>query len=165
MLYALMLLVGLAHAGVEAPTRAPDKVVTTDLSSGEVLTDLGWAQSSAVACLPSTRWKYIQGSTVFLDEKVPAGKTAYVRATPTSEFDLAVYVFVDPKSGLGASVEGLRPPKITSARNCAKSYWQKPGVAETVEIAARPEAQTLVIAVAGAKDVTAGSYTLEIWFE
>ena len=164
MMHLMWLALGLAQA-VEVPTRAPDTVVKADLSSGAVLEDLSWAQNAAIACLPSTRWRTIRGSTVFVDATVPVGKTAIIRAVPASGIDLSLYVFVDPKAGLGASTSGLRPPKITSARNCAKSYWEKAGVAESVEISAYTESQNLVVAVAGATDVLKGGYTLEIWYE
>jgi hypothetical protein len=149
-------------AGIEVPSRPANQVHEGNLSEGEVLTDLGWAQNAAIACMPSTRWKYIQGKTVFFDAAVPAGKTAHIRVRPTGNQDVAMYVLVNPKVG-GATKKGARPPNVDSALACQKSYWGKPGEAEQVEIGPRPAPQTLVIAVAGAKDVLDGGFTLEVW--
>lgn len=149
-------------AGIEVPSRTANKVYESNLSEGEVLRDLAWAQNAAIACMPSTRWKYIQGSTVFFDAMVPAGKTAHVRVRPTGNEDVALYVLVNPKTG-GTTKKGARPPNIDSALTCQKSYWGKPGASEQIELGPRPAAQTLVIAVAGAKDVVDGAFTLEVW--
>ena len=121
-------------------------------------------QQSNIACLPSVRWKYIQGNTVFVDHKVPRGQNAYIQVTPDGTHDLTLYVLQEPAKMMGTNKQlGVHPPNVEMANGCVKSYYGKPGQPEKVKIGQRPDEQTLVIAIAGVKDVTAGGYKLEIW--
>jgi len=139
-------------------------VVNSNLNEGQQI-PLDWAQNSAVACFPGTRFIEFQGNHVFYRIQMPPAADMDITVTPKSKKSrINVYAL-----RLGAD-NMASPPDISRAISCEAAYPKYVGTpnlnvaskAQTVEYMSIKKPYTILIAVAGAKDVLEGDYELKI---
>lgn len=147
--------------GDEAPARAADEVIDGDLSEGEVLSDLDWAE--ALFCWPGNENMNFDGAHVFYERTQDPNRDFFLRADPDSGVDVSVY-YIQRTAG-----DASLPPDTSSAFDCDAMYdWESdsnPGTAEVIQVVGTNSEFSLLIGVAGAGGATSGAYTLEIWDE
>jgi len=132
---------------------------------GGVEIDLGWAESSNVACFGGHRFKHFEGKHVLYRFEQPPGTTLAVKVMPKDpKLDLSLYVY---RTGQGDTAS--LPPAVYSA-TCEASFGKSdvgvspnPGDPEWVDgMITVGNPYTISIGVAGAAGVTAGAFTLEV---
>jgi len=144
----------------------PGKVVTLDGKlDGGVEIDLGWAESSNVACFGGHRFQHYEGRHVLYRLEQPASTTLAVKVVPLApNLDVSLYVYRTM-----AGDKTTMPPNVHSA-SCEASFGKSdalvspnPGETESVDgMISVGSPYTIYIGVAGAKGVTAGAYRLEV---
>lgn len=126
---------------------------------------LDWAQNSSVACFPGTRFVEYQGNHMLYSVEMPAASDMTITVTPANKKDrINLYAL---RLGINNSAT---PPEIFSAISCEASYpayFGKPNLKkaskpQSIEYMSIKKPYTIVIGVAGANGVDAGSYELEI---
>ncbi len=175
----LLLLFGLTvacWADTEAPKvtvlQMPDGggpgAITGNLSEG-VKIPLRWAESSAVACFPGTRFEQFDGHHVFYRVTLPATSSMTVTLVPRDGAKINLYALRQSATG-----EQQVPPNVTSAISCEASYpiYANMGGGKTVsnpdsgvrkvEFISVGSPFSILIGVAGAHGLEAGDYTLNI---
>lgn len=133
---------------------------TGKLETGSAV-ELGWAANSSVACFPATRFDHFSGHHVFFRTQLPAASVLKIRAVPKkSTVDVSLYAYSGPTT---------LPPSVTGVVSCEASYGTKqmsspynPGVTEAVELNATTNPYDVIIGVAGAQELKAGDFTLEL---
>ena len=138
--------------------------ISGDLSEGEILSDLDWAQNSSVACWPGNEHINFMGNHVFYS--VPQDPHTLVTATVTpANEDVDVNVYILQQSEGNSQV----PPNVTSVVSCEVGFPQStdsnPGEEDSASVTAIEKSYFNVIGVAGPKDVVSGGYTLTITVE
>jgi hypothetical protein len=127
--------------------------------------DLGWAESSNVACFGGHRFVHYEGKHVLYRFAQPAQTTLSVKVTPKKpDLDLSLYVY-----RTGPDDTTTIPPKVYSA-TCEASFGKNdalvspnPGDPEWVDgMITVGNPYTIYVGVAGAKGVTSGDFELEV---
>lgn len=138
-----------------------------DLSSGKKI-ELGWAEKSNVACFPGTRFEMFNGNHVFYRIDMPARSRMTIELVPKDGAAVNLYAL---RLGAGST---LVPPAITSAISCEAKYpiyANKPGGGtirnaddgtRKIEFISVGAAYTILIGVAGAQGLSAGSFSLSV---
>ena len=138
--------------------------ISGDLSEGEILSDLDWAQNSSVACWPGNEHINFMGNHVFYS--VPQDPHTLLTATVTpasADVDVNVYIL--------QQIEGNSqvPPEVSSVVSCEVGFPQStdsnPGEEDSASVTAIEKSYFNVIGVAGPQDVVSGGYTLTITTE
>ena len=158
---------------IEAADKSSDGDVTSlsvgeeiegDLSEGEVLSDLSWAEDSTVACWPGNEHVNFMGAHVFYS--VPQEPYTLLTATVTpasDDVDVNVYILQQH--------EGFNevPPDVTSVVSCEVGFPQStdsnPGEQDSATVTSIERSYFNVIGVAGPEGVVSGGYTLSITTE
>jgi hypothetical protein len=127
--------------------------------------DLGWAETSNVACFGGHRFQHFEGKHVLYRFEQPADTTLTVKVTPKNPaLDVSLYVY-----RVGAGDTTTLPPKVYSAK-CEASFGKSdalispnPGDPESIDgMITVGNPYTVYVGVAGARGVTAGEYALEV---
>ena len=139
-----------------------DQTITGNLSDGEILSDLSWAWSSAMACFVEPGKSWFKGNHVFYQIDLPAQSTIeiFLNATNASD-DIAVYAY---SKGAGSKVI---PPDVTSCVSCEAAPSNSTPISgeKYLYLNATTNPYSIIIGVAGAEGVTSGEYSLRIDIE
>ena len=140
------------------------ETITGDLSEGEVLASLDWADDSAVACWPATEDLNWTGNHVLYSTTQPPNTLLTATLTPdNADVDVNVYILQQ------GSTSYQVPPEVTSAVTCEAGYNQStdsnPGEEESASTTATTNGYNILIGVAGPEGVTSGGYTLSLTLE
>jgi hypothetical protein len=135
-----------------------------NLSDGKKIDDLRWASTSSNACFPATQNTKFRGNNVLHFFKLPAYSEVSIKLIPK-----------DPKQNM--SLYGYQvgttnfsvPPQLPSCVACEADHkWDRPKRNQTqdhtrsIEFNSIKNPYNIFIGVAGANDLTAGDYTIEI---
>ncbi len=135
-----------------------------DLSAGEII-ELDWAQLSNVACFPGNKFFEFQGNHVFYRLEIEPKSTTVISLTPLNSKDrINLYALRNGSGNINI------PPDVQRAISCEAAYPAYHGEpnlniqSETKEIEfdAINKPYTILIGVAGARDVLEGAYELSI---
>lgn len=143
-------------------TAGTPKIIQGKLDGGSTI-DLAWAAKSTVACFPSTKNDHFNGNHVLYALDLPPSSELVVTATPgSSAQDISLYGFT-----VGATDTTSIPPSVSSAVSCEASYGTtslsspyNPGQAETMKLNATTNGYRVIVGVAGAQGLKAGSFSL-----
>lgn len=134
------------------------------LSKGEKVSDLSWAENSAIACFPGTQNVKFTGNHVFHAFQIPAYAEVNVTLVPTDKnvnFSLYGYQV--------ATTNYAVVPNLSSCTSCEADYkWDYPKKGQTQDhtrsifFNSTTNSYNIFIGVAGADGLTAGDYTLSI---
>jgi hypothetical protein len=134
-----------------------------DLDDGACV-DLGWAESSQVACFPATRFAYFEGPHVMyaLAEPIQPHSRLTITATPRAGVDVSLYGYQ-----IGETSHYV-PPAVPVVVACEASYpiaigiQPNPDEPETIlfDNPTDHNAYNVFFAVAGPQDVLTGGYDL-----
>jgi len=138
--------------------------ISGDLSDGEILSDLDWAQNSAVACWPGTEHINFMGSHIFFSASQDPHSLLTATVTPSaSDLDVNVYILQQPEGTVQI------PPNVTSVVTCEVGFPQStdsnPGVEDFASVTAINNGYDVLIGVAGPEGVTSGAFSLDITAE
>ena len=140
------------------------ETISGDLSEGAILSDLDWAQNSAVACWPGTEHVNFRGAHVFFSTSQEPHSLLTATVTPSSE-DLDVNVYILQQGSGSLQI----PPDVDSVVTCEVGFPQStdsnPGESDSAQVTAINNGYDLVIGVAGPEGVTSGAFTLELGTE
>jgi hypothetical protein len=142
--------------------------VSGNISEGKKI-PLQWAESSAVACFPGTRFEQFDGNHVFYRVPMPAASSLKIKLTPKNGSKVNLYA-------LRQSAGGPQPvpPNVTSAISAEASY---PIYARKVggKIVSNPDdgirkidfisvdqPYSILIGVAGAHGAAEGEFSLQV---
>jgi len=147
------------------PIEVGKRVKAQGKIDGGVEIDLGWAETSNVACFGGHRFVHYEGKHVLYRFAQPPQTTLAVKVTPKRpDLDLSLYVY-----RTGPDDTTTIPPKVYSAK-CEASFGKSdalvspnPGDPEWVDgMITVDNSNTVYVGVAGAKGVTAGDFELEV---
>ncbi len=142
--------------------------VSGNISSGQKI-PLHWAENSAVACFPGTRFEQFDGNHVFYRVPMPAASSMKIMLTPKNGAKINLYALRQ-----GASGQQPVPPNVTSAISAEASY---PIYARKVggKIVSNPDdgirkvdfisvgqPYSILIGVAGAHGAADGEFSLKV---
>ncbi|MEC7983697.1 MAG: hypothetical protein VX278_00955 [Myxococcota bacterium] len=135
-----------------------------DLSEGEILSDLDWAQRGSVACWPGNEHINFMGHHVFYSVTQDPHTLLTATVNPEqSDLDVNVYIL---QQALGSNQV---PPNVDSVVTCEAGFPQatdsNPGEEDSASVTAIDNGYFNIIGVAGPKDVVAGGFTLSIHSE
>lgn len=139
-------------------------IVEGNLQTGKIIEDLSWATSSQIACWPSIRDVEFQGNHVGYWFDLPANSIVTITVTPkhsTSRINIYGYTSFDLQRV---------PPNITYVQSCEASHptWigepnlQEPAKPQSIQLNTVTRHTTVYFAVAGAKNILSGDYTITI---
>ena len=134
------------------------------LENGKFLEDLSWATSSQIACWPSIRDVEFQGKHVGYWFDLPDHSVATITVTPkhsNSRINIYGYTSFDLQRV---------PPNITYAQSCEASHptwvgepnFNEPAKPQSIQLNTVSSRTMVYFAVAGAKNITSGEYTVTI---
>lgn len=130
-----------------------------NLNEGVFVYNLEWAWNSQNACFPSIRQEYFRGHHQLYLTQLPDHSTLTVTLVPDDPaVQMSLYAY-----SVGSQLQLV--PNLVSCVSCAASYTPRRGMEPTlrsVELRAVNNPYRVVIGVAGAEGVTAGSYRLEL---
>ncbi|MBK6835734.1 MAG: hypothetical protein IPG89_16225 [Bacteroidetes bacterium] len=135
-----------------------------NLKSGEIMEDLEWAESSSMACWVGIRNIEFEGNHVAYWFDLPKKSIVKITVTPTSDKKrINIYGY----SGFDFI---KTPPEVSRCTSCEASFpeWvgqpnlNEPSKPQTIEFNATTIRNRVYFAVAGAKGVTEGDYTITI---
>lgn len=134
------------------------------LNEGQTI-PLRWAENSAVACFPGTRFVEYQGNHVLYRMTMPAYSDLKLTVTPKDpKHRINIYALRLGVNNLGT------PPNISSAISCEAGYpiyagtpnFNAPAEPRSVSYISVNRPYTILIGVAGAKGVLEGAYELKV---
>lgn len=131
--------------------------------------DLKWAENSAVACFPGTRFKEFLGNHKFYWMDLPKNSQVFIRVNAPNGERINVYAYS------GFDGEKL-PPNVVSCVSCEAGYEQwsptntptdftKSSGPQKVQLRAVNNRYRVLIAVAGADGVLSGEYKMRVEIE
>ncbi len=135
-----------------------------NLKSGEIMEDLEWAESSSMACWVGIRNIEFEGNHVAYWFDLPKKSIVKITVTPSSDKKrINIYGY----SGFDFI---KTPPEVSRCTSCEASFpeWvgqpnlNEPSKPQTIEFNATTIRNRVYFAVAGAKGVTEGDYTITI---
>ncbi len=138
------------------------KTVRGDIRRGKKL-PLEWATNPNVACFPTTRFQHFTGNHVVYKTRIPARSKMTITLKPGAGKDLSLYAYMASRHPL--------PPKLYRVVTCEASYLfgenrrsvtSNPGKPEKVTLRSIGRGYDVVIGVAGASKLTAGSFSIDI---
>jgi len=135
-----------------------------DLSEGEILSSLDWAQNSSVACWPGTEHQNFMGTHVFYSIHQPAHSKLTATVTP-QDANVDVNVYILQQGGGSYQI----PPDVTSVVTCEVGFPQStdanPGEEDSAYVVAIQNEYNVLIGVAGPEGASSGAYTLRLSLE
>lgn len=152
---------------VTMPADSDSGAITGNISEGQKI-PLRWAESSAVACFPGTRAEMFTDNHVFYRLTLPAASAMTLTLVPKDNVALNLYAL---RLNDGSTDV---PPNIKRAISCEASYPIYANISKTrtvrnkddgtrkVEYISVNSPYTILVAVAGAKGLTEGDFTLNI---
>ena len=135
-----------------------------DLKSGEIMEDLEWAESSSMACWVGIRNIEFEGNHVAYWFDLPKKSIVKITVTPANTSSrINIYGY----SGFDFI---KTPPDVSRCTTCEASFpeWigqpnlSEPSKPKTIEFNATTIRNRVYFAVAGARGVTSGAYTITI---
>jgi hypothetical protein len=135
-----------------------------NLKNGEIMEDLEWAESSSMACWVGIRNIEFEGNHVAYWFDLPKKSIVKITVTPTSDKKrINIYGY----SGFDFI---KTPPEVSRCTSCEASFpeWvgqpnlNEPSKPQSIEFNATTIRNRVYFAVAGAKGVTDGDYTITI---
>ncbi len=141
------------------------KIYKGNLSDGVVINDLSWAAKSSVACFPATQNDKFTGNHIIYLTELPARSVMTVTLVPDNpNSNMSLYAY---SAGTHKMVPGL-----SSCVSCEADYkWDRPKKGKTqdhtrsVRLNAITNPYKVVIGVAGANGLKAGSFKIKIKVE
>lgn len=138
--------------------------VEGNLSSGNIMQDLSWATSSQMACWPSIRDVEFEGRHVAYWFDLPEKSVVKITVTPrhsNRRINIYGYAGFDLKA---------TPPALVYTNICEASHptWvgqpnlNEPSKPQTIEFNTTTRRTSIYFAVAGARNVLEGDYTISI---
>lgn len=135
-----------------------------NISSGEIMEDLEWAELSSMACWVGLRNVEFEGKHVAYWFDLPKKSIVKITVTPTSP---STRINIYGYSGFDFVKV---PPQVSRCTTCEASFpeWigqpnlSEPAVPQTIEFNATTIRNRIYFAVAGAKNVLQGDYTITI---
>lgn len=143
------------------------KEISGDIKSGKKI-PLKWAENSAVACFPATRFEMFDGNHVFYNVTLPAKKKIDIKLVPTDKSKVInLYAL---RQGVGKQAV---PPNVTSAISSEARYpmyARKGGKIiknaddgiRKIDFISVNRPYNILIGVAGAKGATEGGFKLSV---
>lgn len=144
--------------------------ISGNISNGQILSSLRWAEQSNVACFPGTRFEMFSGNHVLYRVAMPAASSMTITVTPKDNAQISLYAL---RQGLAAADQTV-PPNVRSAISCEASYpiyanlpggrtvKNKDDGTRKVEYISVGSGYSILIGVAGAKGATEGDFTLKV---
>lgn len=135
-----------------------------DLKDGKPM-PLEWAQNSAVACFPGTRFFEFQGNHVLYRVDMPKASDMKITVTALDKKDrINLYALRLPEGDTST------PPDIARSISCESAYQlyagkpnlNKANKAKSVEYMSIHRPYSILIGVAGSKDVLEGQFELKV---
>lgn len=147
------------------PLAAKPNAITTVRGSidGGKLVPLDWANTSQMACWPTTRNVHVNGHHVLYKTRLPRKSVMHIRLTPDPGKDLTLYAYSGSNPRL--------PPRVRRSVSCEASYLAgvrsyrvrtNPGKPERVRLNAINNPYDVIIGVAGAHGIKTGGFKLEV---
>jgi len=138
--------------------------VKGNLKKGQMMEDLEWAELSSMACWPGIRNVEFEGNHVGYWFDLPKKSIVKITVTPTStksRINIYGYSGFDLKK---------TPPEVSRCTSCEASHptWigepnlSEPAKPQTIEFNTTTRHTFVYLAVAGARGVTEGDYTITI---
>ncbi len=152
------------------PANAMVGEITGNIKNGQMLSSLRWAEQSNVACFPGTRFEMFNGNHVFYRVTLPAASAMTVTVTPKNNAQTSVYALRQGSRTADQTV----PTNASSAISCEASYpiyanlpggrtvRNKDDGTRKIEYISVGSPYSVLIGVAGAKQLTEGDFTLKI---
>ncbi len=152
------------------PANSTAGEITGNITDGQILSSLRWAEQSNVACFPGTRFEMFNGNHVFYRVTLPAASSMVVTLTPKDNAQISLYALRQGSSAADQTV----PPNVRSAISCEASYpiyanlgggrtvKNKDDGTRKVEYISVGSSYSILIGVAGAKGATDGDFTLKV---
>lgn len=147
----------------------PNATVTVngDLSKGEVISDLSWASKSSTACWPATQNNNFTGNHVLFHTTLPPKAKMWIKVIPDNPAsNMSIYAYTSGTNSF------IIPPALATCVSCeAEHKWDRPKAGKTqdhtreVYLNAINTPYNVVIGVAGAEGLNAGTFKLEIKME
>ena len=139
--------------------------IAGDLSAGQQI-PIDWAASSQVACFPATRFVEFQGNHVFYRVELPRYSKIIITVQPEGRKRINLYGI---RQGVNASMQAV-PPHVSVAGSCEAGYpiyagnpnLSKGGDSQSIEFMAINNPYSILIGVAGAREVLDGGFTLQV---
>jgi hypothetical protein len=139
--------------------------VKGDLSAGQQI-PLDWAASSQVACFPATRFVEFQGNHLFYRVELPRYSKIIISVKPEGRQRINLYGI---RQGTNAGIQPV-PPHVSVASSCEAGYpiyagnpnLSKGGDTQNIEFMAINNPYSILIGVAGAREVLEGGFTLQV---
>lgn len=147
---------------------SPPTQVEGSLAHGQKI-PLEWAESSAVACFPATRFEQFDGHHVFYRIAMPAASKMQIILTPKAGAKINLYALRQPAAG-----QQPVPPNVSSAISAEASYpmyARKAGGkivtnaddgVRKVEFISIDQPYSILVGVAGAQGLSQGEFTLSV---
>ena len=144
-------------------TKGESTTVTGNISDGQLLGDLDWADLSNVACFPATRFIEFEGNQLYYEIGIPQGSELVVtlNSTGTERKRINLYGYIDFK--------GDNVPPVQSVLSCEAGYplyvgtpdLTDPGDTRTISFAqAVNDPFNALIVVSGAQGITDGEFEM-----
>lgn len=138
-----------------------------NLRNGQIMEDLEWAELSSMACWPGIRNVEFEGNHIGYWFDLPKKSIVKITVTPastSSRINIYGYSGFDLKK---------TPPEVSRCVSCEASHptWigqpnlTEPSQPQTIEFNTTTRHTAVYIAVAGAKNVLQGDYTISINIE
>jgi hypothetical protein len=137
---------------------------TGDLKDGCKINDLSWASYSSTACFPATQNTKFRGNHIFFVTEIPKYSEMEITVIPDNKKDnMSLYAYQD------GTTSKVYPPELSTCVSCEADHkWDYPKRGKTqdhtrtVSLNAINNPYRVVIGVAGAEELTTGSFKLQI---
>ncbi|MDP2090267.1 MAG: hypothetical protein Q8K30_01595 [Candidatus Gracilibacteria bacterium] len=125
-----------------------------NISAGEVMTDLSWAQLQYVKCFTKDESVNFNGNVVLHKVWLPKNKTLLVKMIKDSpELNLSIYVYK-------TSLNNELPPNVKFVYDCLKDF--SINETKTIDMKGNTAPSEVIIGVSGANGALDGGYSLEL---
>jgi len=156
-----------AHVTTVAIEKGKTVTVAGALEKGIAMPDLSWASSSANACFPGTQNLKFRGNHVLFATVLPVRSILTIKVIPDDPaVNLSLYAYSTGTDNYSVV------PALASCVSCEADHkWDRPKRGKTqdhtrsVELDALDSPYNVVVGVAGADGLAAGSFKLEFKLE
>lgn len=142
--------------------------ISGNISTGQII-PMRWAESSAVALVPATRFEQFNGNQLFYQIELPAASNINIKLMPKDGKKINLYALRQ-----SAQSELQVPPNVTSAISSEASYPKYANLGggrkvqnkdkgyREVEFMSVDRPYSILIGVAGAEGETEGDFVMRI---